>query len=100
MASIYENLFEQKEVLTKGSVEFGKIVLVESGMLDFGPIQNPLMIGIRNLLSTDMIRSQESSTWNPESMVWNPESKTVLDSLTWCDKERVQLSQDLFGTPT
>ena len=27
----------------------------------------------------------ECSAWNLESTVWNPESKTVLDSLTWCE---------------
>ena len=52
-------------------------MLVESGMLDFGSIQNPLMIGIRNLLSTDMIRSPESSTWNPETMAWNPRKSWI-----------------------
>ena len=29
----------------------------------------------------------ESSTRNPESTAWNPESKTVLDFLTWGEKE-------------
>ena len=75
-------------------------MLVESEMLDFGSVQNPLMIGIRNLLSTDMVRSPESSTWNPESMAWNPESKTILGSPIWGNKKRVQLPQDLFGTQT
>ena len=67
-------------------------------MLDFGSIQNPLMIGIQNLLSTDIIRSPESSTWNQESLAWNPESKTTLDSLTLGDKKRDQLLQETFGT--
>ena len=30
----------------------------------------------------------ESRTWNLESTAWDPEFKTVLDSLTWGDKER------------
>ena len=77
VASIYANLFEQAEVLTKRNAE--------SGMLDFGSIQ---MIGIRNLLSTDMIRSPESSTWNQESLAWNPESKTILGFLIWGRQEK------------
>ena len=35
-------------------------------------------------------------TENPESMDWNPESKTVLDSLTWCDSERSLYSAALM----
>ena len=30
----------------------------------------------------------ESITWNTESMAWNPESNSVLDSLTWSEKNQ------------
>ena len=30
-------------------------------------------------------------TWNPESTAWNPESKTLLDYLTWGEKELLRL---------
>ena len=48
-----------------------EILLKESGI--------PLMIGIRNLSSTD--QKLESGTWNPQSTVRNRESKTVTGSL-------------------
>ena len=35
-------------------------------------------------------------TENSESRDWNPESKTVLDSLTWCDSERGPYSAALM----
>ena len=47
---------------------------------------NPARFGIRNLLSWN----PESSTRNPESTGWNPESKTVMDSLTWGDRRKIQ----------
>ena len=48
--------------------EYGKFLLVESGI--------SLTIGIQNPSSTDKY-------WNPVSWIRNRESKTVLDSLTW-----------------
>ena len=38
-------------------------------------------------------RIQNPQTWNPESTAWNPESKTLLDYLTWDEKE-----SDVAGT--
>ena len=58
------------------ALEYG-IQLKESGI--------PLVTGIRNPISID--KDPEFSTCNPESTVWNPESKTVLDYLTWGEKD-------------
>ena len=60
--------------------EFGKFLLVESGILGFGIQMQlkesgiPPTIGIRKPSSTDKEFGFTS---------WNPESKTVLDSLKW-----------------
>ena len=65
---------------------FGKLLLVESGILGFGirntaqGIRNPLTIRIQNSSSTD--KKSESSSRHQESTAFNPGSKTVLDSLT------------------
>ena len=65
--------------------EFGKILLVKSGILGFG-IRSTAS-GIRNSTNYWNRESKfqwlESSTWNPESMARNPDFKTVLHSLTW-----------------
>ena len=68
--------------------EFGKFLLVDSGIQGFG-VRN-IAQGIRNSFNDwtspeSKVHWQrlESSSWNPESMACNPESKTVLDSLTW-----------------
>ena len=59
--------------------EYGKCLLVESGIRGFG---------IRNPSTTD--KESEFSTWTPESTMCNPESKSVLDSLTWDKKEELK----------
>ena len=66
--------------------EYGKCLLVESGIMGFG---------IRNPITTD--KELEFSAWNPESTTCNPESKSVLDSLTWDKKEELKprISQNL-----
>ena len=56
--------------------EAQKILLVESGILDFG-ICNTAQ-GIRNCT----IRDSSSTDKNPEPTMWNSESKTVLGFLT------------------
>ena len=61
--------------------ESWKFLLVECGILGL-EIRNRA-VRIRNPSPTG--EDLESSNWNAESTAWNPESKTVLDSLTWCD---------------
>ena len=73
--------------------EYGKCLLVESGIMG---------CGIRNPSTTD--KESEFSTWTPESTMCNPESKSVLDSLTWDKKEELKprISQKLcclYGHP-
>ena len=57
--------------------EYGKFLLVKSGILGLG-IRNTA-VGIRNLSPAE--KDPDSSDWNPESTAWGPESKIVLDSL-------------------
>ena len=59
----------------------GKILFVESGILDFGILNTSQQI--RNPTNNSNPQSKfhwkrlEPSTWNPESKVWSPESKTL-----------------------
>ena len=59
----------------------------ESWALDYGILSRNLESCWRLEcgIQVPLIKNPEYSTWNPESMVWNPGSKTVLNSLTWCD---------------
>ena len=67
----------------------GIFLVLESAILEFG-FQNAVQ-GIRNPTNDWNPESRfqwqrlESRTRNPESTAWNPKSKTVLDSVTWCD---------------
>ena len=70
-----------------------KFLFVESGILSFG-MRNKAQ-RIRNAtkdwnpIQRSTRKKVELGAWNQESTAWNPESKTVLDSLTWNEKQHM-----------